>query len=108
MQISGDPDRLVSQLQSLEDQLERQLSEYDVLMQKMTEAKVYAEMLDKYILTPYFKLTAQEKIDLDHLVHFTGNEELIAKWAVFYFSGREADTVEFYIAVGDGLWQVLR
>jgi len=99
---------LKNQLLSLESQLESQLSDYDALVEKMTKAKLYAEMLEKYILVLFFELTAEGRIDLDHLVNYTGNAELIQKWAVFFFSDREADKVEFFIAVGDGLWEVLR
>ena len=99
---------LKSQLSSLESQLESQLSDYDVLVEKVAKARVYAEMLEKYILVSFFQLTAEGRIDLDHLVHYTGDDEVIEKWGVFYFSDKEADWVEFFVAVGDGLWEVLR
>ena len=114
VQVLGETNKLKSQLHSLESQLESQLSDYDVLVEKMTKAELYAEMLEKYMLvptfrlTPFFRLTAEERIDLDHLVHYTGNAELKEKWMFVYFGDREADKVEFFIAVGDGLWEVLR
>ena len=114
VQVLGETNKLKNQLRSLESQLESQLSDYDVLVEKMTKAKLYAEMLEKYMLvptfrlTPFLRLTAEERIDLDHLVHYTGNAELKEKWVLVYFGDREADKVEFFIAVGDGLWEVLR
>lgn len=99
---------LEGQLSSLESQLESQLSDYDVLVEKVAKARIYAEMIEKYILVSFFELTAEGRIDLDHLVHYTGDAELFGKWGVFYFSDKEADWVEFFVAVGDGLWEVLR
>jgi len=76
VQVLDEFNGLKSQLYALESQQENQLSDYDALVEKVDKAKIYAEMLEKYILVPYFKLTPQEKIELDHLVHYTGNVEL--------------------------------
>jgi septal ring factor EnvC (AmiA/AmiB activator) len=107
-QVLGESSELESQLISLESQLESQLSDYDVLVEKVAKAKIYAEMIDKYILVSFLELTEEERIDLSWLVQYTGNTELIEKWSVFYFSDTEASKLSFLTIVGDALWQVLQ
>ena len=108
VQVLDETNKLKNQLYALESQLESQLSDYDVLVEKVAKAKVYAEMIEKYILVPFDILTAEEKIDLNLLAFYTSNADLREKWELFYISGRLTDKEEFFFAVGDGLWEVLR
>ena len=96
--------RLESQLSSLRSQV----SDYNVLADKVDMAVIYAEMLDTYLLVEsHYVLSAEDRIALDHLVNSTDNDNLKEKWAFFYFSDDDDDKVEFLIALGDGLWAVL-
>jgi len=107
-QVLGETNELNNQLHSLESQLESQQSDNDVLVEKVAKARIYAEMIEKYILVPFDILTAEERIDLNLLVFYTNNADLREKWELFYISGRLTDKEEFFFAVGDGLWEVLR
>ena len=108
VQVLDEFNGLKNQLYALESQLESQLSDYDALVEKVDKAKIYAEMIEKYILVPVFNPTAEEKIDLSWLVQLTGNSELKEKWVVVYFSDTNEGKEEFFIIVGDALWQVLQ
>ena len=108
VQVLDEFNGLKSQLYALESQLESQLNDYDALVKKVAKAKVYAEMLDKYILGLAFNLTQEEKTDLSRLVSYTGNSELNEKWAVVYFSDIDKGKEEVWAIMGAALWQVLQ
>ena len=98
----------ISQFESQLSSLRSQLSDYNVLADKVDNALIYAEMLDTYLLVEsHYVLSAEDRIALDHLVNSTDNDNLKEKWAFFYFSDDDDDKVEFLIALGDGLWAVL-
>ena len=82
-QVLGETNELNNQLHSLESQLESQQSDNDVLVEKVAKARIYAEMIEKYILVPFDILTAEERIDLNLLVFYTNNADLREKWELF-------------------------
>jgi septal ring factor EnvC (AmiA/AmiB activator) len=99
----------ISRLESQLSTLRSQVSDYNVIADKVDMAVIYAEMLDRYLLVEaHYQLSAEDRIALDHLVNSTDNDNLKEKWAPFYFSDDDDDKVEFLIALGDGLWEVLQ
>ena len=66
-------------MSSLERRLEVQLDDYNVLVEKIAKAKVYAEMIDEYVLDKLWWLTVEEGLALRWLGQSINNSELIQK-----------------------------
>lgn len=106
--LQSDLTEAESQIESLESDLAAAESDYDTLTEKVAKVKVYVEIIEKYVLTPYFDMTTEQFVDLMSLVDETGDAEVQETLMAYIDSGSEEDQFEWWFAVGDALWELLQ
>ena len=74
----------------------------------MDDCSPYGELLDKYFFTTAtIYLTPSVIADITSMVDDTGDAELRELWDAYLRTRSLADSMAFWIAVWDGLWEAL-